>query len=188
MFEFAKKMLVLKQLNIEKGKIELLGQRVVIIPIKLITLLIDLYSNNKELEKKIYAIMRESVRDYSLVAKEKFKFKPENLLSMLMDLTRLNGYGDITLEKISYSEKKVLFKVEGLPSLYLKGSKNYGNFMADSYWAGILAGGISVIFDDNSVECIEIKCVLTNSPACLFMVAQKKFLEENYKDFYSQKF
>lgn len=188
MFEFAKKMLVLKQLSIEKGKIELLGQRVIIIPIRLIILLIDLYSVDKNLEKKIYFIMRDSVRDYCLVAKDKFKFKPESLLSMLLDLTRLNGYGDINLEKISYSDKRVVFKVDGLPSSFLKGTKDYSKFMGDAYWAGILAGGMSVIFDDNTVDCLELKCVLGNAPSCIFIVAQKTFLKENYKELYFEKF
>ena len=49
MFEFAQKMLLLKQFSIEKGKIELLGQRVIIVPIKFISLIIDIYYEDKKL-------------------------------------------------------------------------------------------------------------------------------------------
>lgn len=186
MFEFAQKMLLLKQFSIEKGKIELLGQRVIIVPIKLISLLIDLYYADKKLEKDIYMVMRESVKDYSLKAKNTFKFKPETLLSMLMDLTRLNGYGDIYLDKISYLEKKALFKVEGLPSNLL--NNKYKNFMGDSYWAGITAGALTIIFDDPEIECLEIKCVLNGDKFCSFVAGTKHFLKENYGQYYTQKF
>ena len=186
MFEFAQKMLLLKQLNIEKGKIELLGQRVIIVPIKLISLLIDLYYKDKKLERDIYAVMRESVKEYSIKAKNTFKFKPETLLSMLMDLTRLNGYGDIYLEKISYPEKKALFKIDGLPSNLL--STKYNHFMGDTYWAGITAGALTIIFDDLEIECLEIKCVLNGDKFCTFIAGTKNFLKENYGQYYNQKF
>ena len=185
MFTFAKKLMFARLLNFEKGNLTLLDQKVLIVPFSLMALLMQIYLKNKALERAVYNVMKDSVYNFCMVGDKRFHFKPKKLLEVLLQLTEMNGYGEIKVGKLDFEKKRVVFITKGLPSKTLEKKKNT---YADTFWCGMLAGGMSYIFKDETIETLEIACVISGAPTCKFVAARKDFLSEKYTDLYRKKF
>ncbi len=163
---------------------ELLDQQVLIVPRDLFTELIQLYHDNPVLEQTIYQVMRQSVHDFCVSINEENDHEPAEMLHILLHLTRLNGYGNIEINDYNAAERTAVFYVRKLPS------ENVGDdytFKADTYWAGMLAGGMSYVFGEQ-VDALETQCVLEGHNSCRFLVGPRELLSGRYPDLYENKF
>lgn len=181
---FAKKLMLARELKMGEGRLEILHQRVIIMPIQFFTALIESSLNNKEFEKDIYKQLKLSVKAFCKKVDKKFRLRGKKLEETLVNLTELNGYGHIKIIKDDPKNKIAVLHLTDLPSIYLKG-KLRG--MGDVYWAGILAGGISYVYNAD-VDCIETKCILNGEPFCEFVAAEKRILREKFGVKYGKRY
>lgn len=167
----------------EKGP-ELMGEQVVVVPRGLFADIVELYSDNAELERATYEVMKKSVYKFCESLDTGRDTPPAQMLGMLMRLTSLNGYGDIEINMYDEDARKAAFFVKHLPSETLSET---ADFKGDTYWAGMLAGGMSYVFDEN-MDCLETRCILEGETSCRFHIARPEVLAEEYPELYREKF
>lgn len=163
---------------------ELLDQEVLIVPKDLFTKLIELYADDPVLETAIYRVMRESVYDFCAEVDEAKELTPAELMEILLNLTKMNGYGHIEINDYDKEKQMAVFYVRNLPSEEL--SEDYA-FKGDTYWSGMLAGGMSYVFQEE-IHALETQCVLEEKHSCRFVTAPKDTLKQEYPDLYREKF
>lgn len=184
MLPFVTKLLLSKQLKFEKGKMSIFDQRVLIFPVELLVLITEECIRDPEFEKQIYNAMKDSVQQFCSDLNKRHSIKRREMADILINLSEMNGYGQLQLVKIDYDEKYAIFHMRGLPSELLKNkSVNLrGKDVVDKYWAGMIAGGASFIFDDKKIQAIETRCVVTGKESCEFVAGPPAFLKNYSKN------
>jgi len=181
---FAKKLMFARELKMGEGRIEILHQRVIIIPSQYFNAIIETSLNDKSFESKVYEHLKSAVYTFCKELDKKFKLRGKKLEETLVNLTEMNGYGKLKIIKDDPQNKVAILHISDLPSIQVKGKvKGFG----DMYWAGILAGGISYVYGTD-VDCIETKCILKNSPFCEFVAAKKENLIEKFGAKYGNRY
>lgn len=182
--EFAKHLHLLGKTRITDTGPEMLGQQVMIVPRDLFTQLIDLYRDDPELERAMYETMKETIREFCANVDSDQEMDPAELLNTLLKLTKLNGFGHIEINDYDNEHREAVFYVRHLPSDDLQEGEP---FKGDTYWAGMLAGGMSYVFQEE-VDCLETQCILEGENSCQFVVAPRDTLRARYPDLYEEKF
>lgn len=167
----------------EKGP-KLLDQQVVVVPRDLFRELIELYANDPVMEYTIYHVMKRSVYRFCANIDEEQDLDPAEMLQVLLQLTKLNGYGHIEINDYDRESRTAAFYVRDLPSEDV--APGY-TFKGDTYWAGMLAGGMSYVFNEE-VDGLETQCILEDHNSCRFLVAPRETLESKHPELYEQKF
>lgn len=181
MLPFVSKLLLSRQLSFERGELSIFGQRIIIVPIELIEMLIIESAKDPDFEKAIYNAMKESVRTFCEELNKKNNIQQKEMLDVLGKLTEMNGYGEYRLIKVDYDKKFAVVHMRGLPSQALRGDKRVkGKKSADSYWAGMLAGGGCFVFGED-VDAVETRCVISGKDSCEFVLGTKKSIKEHTK-------
>src|SRR3989304_8853842 len=121
MLPFVAKLLVGRQLNFEKGKLSIFDQRVLIIPAGLMLIIIKTYLKDKKMEKSFYEAAKEGTITFCKGIARKSDIKSKGMLDILVNLTEMNGYGQIIPVKVDYENKVATFHLRGLPSEALRG-------------------------------------------------------------------
>ena len=181
MLPFVSKLLFSKQIAFEKGKMTIFDQRVLIFPAEFLALMTEKCTKDKKFEKEIYNAMKTSVFQFCKSLNERRNVPRKEMSNILINLSEMNGYGELQLIKLDYEKKLAIFHMRGLPSELLKG-KVKGKKTVDNYWAGMIAGGASFIFNDKSVEAVETRCVITGKESCEFVAGTPKFLKTYLKN------
>jgi predicted hydrocarbon binding protein len=182
MLPFVTKLLMAQQLKFEKGTMQIFEQRVLIFPLDMVNIIIEKSLKDRAFANSIYDAARESVGGFCKKVSKRLNIKkPKDMLDILMNLTEMNGYGQIQPIKVDYDNKFAVFHLRGLPSQTLFG-KVRGAKTADVYWAGLVAGGMSYVFKDD-IHCAETMCAITGKESCEIVAAKKpdliKYLKEN---------
>lgn len=163
---------------------EILDQEVLVVPKDLFTQLIELYADDPLLEQAVYRVMRDAVYQFCDDIDTAQDLEPAELMQVLLHLTRLNGYGHIEINEYDREKHMAAFYVWDLPSEDV--GEEY-TFKGDTYWAGMLAGGMTYVFD-RYVAALETQCILEDGNSCRFVVAPPETLKEEYPDLYRDKF
>jgi predicted hydrocarbon binding protein len=172
------KLLLSGQLNFERGKMSIFGERILIVPIGVIHEIILQSANDKKFEKSIYEAMKKSVYDFCAEMYKKSFMQPKEMLQMLGTLAEMNGYGQFNLVNLDFDNKRAVVNMHGLPSKDLIGHKKMkGKKVADIWWAGMMAGGGSYIFGED-IECIETICAISGKEWCEFVMGRKKDIQK----------
>ena len=142
MLPFVAKLLMGGQLSFEKGNLSIFGERVLIIPLDLILILVKESLKDKKLAKYVYESSKQSVINFCTNIQKKLKLSQKETLDILINLTEMNGYGEITPVKVDYESKRAIYHLKGLPSKAFFGKMKVGqNMTIDVYWCGLVAGG-----------------------------------------------
>jgi hypothetical protein len=182
MLPFVAKLLMGGQLSFEKGNLSIFGERVLIIPLELILILVRESLEDKKLAKYIYESSKQSVISFCNDIQKKLKVSQKETLDILINLTEMNGYGEITPIKVGYKEKVAIYHLKGLPSKAFFGKiKVKENTTVDVYWCGLVAGGMSFVFNDD-IDCLETRCIISGKDTCEVIAAKKPYLKKNYPD------
>jgi len=171
---FAKKLALARELKIGAGRLEILRQRVIIVPVQLFESMIVRSQNDPEYARGLYLDLKKAVSEFALSLDRKYKVRGSKLADVLVKLTEMNGYGKAEVIKDDRKNRIAIFRVNDLPSVNLKG-KVKGH--ADIYWSGVLAGGVSAVYGED-MDCVETKCQLNGSGFCEFLVAKKSLLKK----------
>jgi predicted hydrocarbon binding protein len=184
MLPFVTKLLFSKQLSFEAGKFTIFGHRVMIFPVDLLLVLNKRCDKDKELRKMLYTAMKEAVYGFAMDIDKSQNISKGDMAGFLTNLTEMNGYGKIKIPKLDFDRKVAIFQMFGLPSERQVGKIKHNPI--DYYWAGMLAGGASFVFKDKSIECVEIKCVVSGkSPYCEFVAGKKEYVRKFRKSLFS---
>ena len=180
MLPFVAKLLMGGQLNFGKGNLLIFGERVLIIPLDLILILIEKSLKDKKLAQQIYESSKNSVLAFCQSIQKRLNINQKETLDILINLTEMNGYGEIIPIKIDYQNKTAVFHLKGLPSRAFFGKMKVSDYTTvDVYWCGLVAGGISFVFSDD-IDCIETRCVVSGKESCEVVAAKKEFLKKNF--------
>jgi len=180
MLPFVAKLLMSGQLNFEKGNLSIFGERVLIIPLELILILVRESLKDKKLAKYVYESSKQSVIGFCTDIQKRLKVTQKETLDILINLTEMNGYGEITPIKVDYKNKVAIYHLKDLPSKAFFGKMKVNkSTTVDVYWCGLVAGGMSFVFSED-IDCIETRCIITGKVSCEIVAARKEFLKKNY--------
>lgn len=178
MIPFATKLLMSGQLKFDQGQITIFDQRVLIFPMSMVEIMMEKAIKDEEFARSIYDAAKRSVIEFSeKVCKRLNITKEKEFLDILFKLTEMNGYGQIVPTKIDYESKTGVLQLKGLPSKSLFG-KFGGVKTADIYWCGLVAGGLSHVFEAD-VDAIETRCVIDGKDSCEIVAGKPEFLQKH---------
>lgn len=179
-----KKLYHLNKLDLTRHGPKILNQEVKIVPGDLFTWLIAVYADNPSLEREMYEMMKRSVYDFCIDMGADQGLDSAEMLNLLMQLSQVFGYGTVNIKEYDADNKRASFYVWNLPSNDLQKDLS---FKGDTYWAGMLAGGMSYVFGE-PVEALETQCILEGEDSCDFVIAPEETLKTEFPELYSDKF
>jgi predicted hydrocarbon binding protein len=171
MFDIVKKLLLARQFEMEKGKIIVLGQPVVITPAWVFVYLLKTSKDKAKMGRLIYLATKfADLRGFSKAITEKYGFKRHELIKWMKDIAELAGWGQINIRKIDTKEKIVIGYVlnSPLPALY-----GPSKFPVDHVFRGLTAGALEIVFQEQT-ECIETQCIAMGNNCCEFIIKPRK--------------
>jgi len=181
-----KKLLFVRQFDIDKGKITLLGDREVMLNASALLELQEIDQTKLyEIAKKAsfknlvsfvkHAKVYEKMRDVfiSNIARlgRKIGQTDEGTITVLQEIFNVYGLGEMTIEKIDNPDKMALIIVREstIAEEWMKRKHEKAESPVCAITAGIIAGIFTYIFG-KEIDCVEIKCMARGSPYCLFKV------------------
>ena len=170
MYDIVKKLLFARQLKLEKGEVILLGHPITMVP--LLT-----FTEIRKILKKIdatnilYEACKKSGIDYLQSIKKNFKMKTKkDLIEWGVNTISLAGWGNT--EVYNFDEKKKSTIIRLYNSTF---AKAYGRAKepVDDVFRGYVAATGVMVFNDNSMEAVEVNCMSMGSKICEFLVKRK---------------
>lgn len=173
MFDFFKKLMLARQLKIEKGVFKILEQRTVITPAWTFSYILKEAKNYWETANLIYVGCKTSTwKGFSEGFRKKFKVKHTDLPGWLKNINELAGNGVTEIIKVDYKNYKDIIKVTDSPFVETYGKSDNP---IDHALRGYFAGGASAAFRVD-VDCIETQCQSMGHKFCEFITMRKSDL------------
>lgn len=168
------KLLMARQIKFEEGEIDLMKQRVVIVPNDF---LIELsFESDKSIDgiKQLYQSAKRGVKEgFAKELNKSFGLKGAEFIKWLIDISGLSGWGNHDLIRIDPEKKIGILKTMNAPvAMKLKGRVNNPT---ESIWRGLLAGGASAVFNED-IDFVETKCFALGDPYCEFVFKPRNIL------------
>ncbi len=181
-----KKLLFVRQFDIDQGKINLLGDREIMLHASAILALqeIDetkLYQAAKESSIKNMSGAVEHAKAYGHVREvfvaeiaelgKKIGQTDQGTIKTLQDIFNVYGLGEMVIQQLENTTKQavVVIKDSAMADEYIKKRKAKSKDPVCAVVAGVIAGMFSFIFG-KEVECLEQKCKAQGNGYCLFKV------------------
>jgi len=181
MFELVKKLLYFGMIKIDRGSYRIFGERAVLFWADEFAAVSRRTIEDETFRKEIYKTMRDGFRASVEKLDSKMKLDRDGLIKLMGDFAEMNGYGEMVGIGGEFDNHHMYYRIKGLPTTVLKGKvKGY----ADVYITGMGAGAGEYIFNDPTIECVEVKCELMGDPYCEFIMAPKERLKKEYPEFY----
>lgn len=187
MFDVFKKLLLARQMSIEKGKIEMLGQRMIIAPVYTFSYIIKNAVNQDEMGRLIYDACKHANNDprgFTHDVSRKYKLRGEKLIRWMADIATTSGWGVINVVKVDEREKTAVVNIEDSPVAKFIGKSKHP---VDHPIRGYMAGAAEVIFNDLKAnkgewvkyDYIETHCRATGNPFCSFKLMETESLKNS---------
>lgn len=176
MFEFAKKLMFAKQLNIEKGALTILNHRFMIVPAKTFATLVKY--DIPDVNKSLYTAAKESGKLYADALTKKFGAKGQKLEGLMIDTFNLSGWGLLEILKNNFQKKVAVFHINN-SSVAMEYGKSKKPICHTN--RGFLAGGACMVHGSD-VECLETKCSAAGNSFCEYVTGPINYLKDKYPD------
>lgn len=181
-----KKLLFVRQFDIDEGKIKLLGDREIMLHASALlelqeideTKLYDIakQSSLKQLSgavehAKVYSKMKDVFIEEIASLGKKIGETDQGVIKTLQEIFEVYGLGQMTIEDIDNSGKKASIIIRDSTIADEWGEKHGGKSKAAicTITAGVLAGIFSYIFG-KTVDCVETKCKAEGNSYCMFNI------------------
>lgn len=179
------KLLFVNQFSIANGKVEILGNRYVMLDASNLLILQEIdkskmYSSMKSSTKNglkslvEHAEVYKGLKDQSLKniveLSKKIGKSDEGTLKTLQSILDTYGLGQIEINDLNNEKKTAMISVKNSTIALEHKKKDKSKKMVCTLTAGILAGAFSFIFG-KSVDCVEKKCLAKGDDNCFFEVA-----------------
>lgn len=182
-----KKLMFVRQFDIDKGNINLLGQRQVMLDASVLlelqsideSKLYDLakksaFGNLKGIiqHAKVYGKVKDIFVEEVAILGKKIGETDEGTMKTLQEIFDLYGLGEMVIEKIDNDAKQALVTIRNsvIAEEWRKVNKHSSKEKVCTLTSGVIAGVFSFIFD-KKVDCAEIKCKAQGESSCMFKVA-----------------
>ncbi len=172
MFDFAKKLLFARELKMERGNMQILGQNVAVFPVHLFNYFIE---NNSQIIPLIYNGGKESATLFAKELMRRYNFKSGQIKDWLKNIIEFAGWGEAEFIKYDQKHHIAVLRVRN-SSLALHSKRKEP---VDHLIRGFFAGGGKVSMNAE-LDCIETRCIAKNDNICEFIVAEKSFLMKKY--------
>lgn len=173
MFEFVRKVLFTGQLKMEKGKLQIFGEDIMIIPLWMFSYLSFAYP------KEVYRYTTKGGYEFSKSIMEKFNIGPFELKDYLSEIFHFGGWGLIQYFDFNPKEKHAILRVKSRVAIKTL-EKGRQKEPIDHVIRGFFAAASKIIFKDKSIECIEKQCIVQGKPVCEFVSAPLILLKKKY--------
>lgn len=176
--------MVARQISFLEGKIELMGQRVVIAPSEFFANYMIEMGDNPELVYGIYAAAKQIMKErFGVNLGKTYGFSFKDYATWFVDIAKLSGWGDVKWESRDETNHKGTISIGDSPiSGYLNGKVKYP---CDHIIRGLMAGGACSAFVDE-VDIIETECSALGATRCKFIIDKKDALKSNFPDLAKQ--
>lgn len=176
--------MVARQISFLEGKIELMGQRVVIAPSEFFANYIVGMNENSELIYGIYNAAKQIMRErFGVNLGKNYGFSFKDYATWFVDIAKLSGWGDVRWENRDEANHKGIISIGDSPIAgYLKGKVKYP---CDHIIRGLMAGGACSAFVDE-VDIIETECSALGTSRCKFIIDKYDVLKNNFPDLAKQ--
>lgn len=185
----------INQFGISEGKIEVLGNRFVMLYASDLLYLQEIDeskmyafikgSSKKDLSElvnhaKVYkGLKNESVKNIASLS-QKIGKSDEGVVRTLQELFELYGLGKMRITNLDNKNKKASIEILDSAIAFAKLKSGKSKKPVCTVTAGILAGIFSFIFKAD-VDCIEKKCRASGNSTCSFVVERKEIFKKSKK-------
>jgi predicted hydrocarbon binding protein len=183
---FLQKLLFVNQFGIDKGEINMLGDKLIMLHASAILELQDideskLYDIAKKSSLKNLVAFVEHAKVYgkikNVVIKELIELGQKigqtdaGTIKTLEDLFNINGLGKMNIKSLDNANKEVIISVldSTIALEWLEKNKKESKNAVCTLTAGVLAGMFSYIFGED-VDCVEVSCKAKGDNTCEFKV------------------
>ncbi len=183
---FLQKLLFVNQFGIDKGKISLLGDKLIMLHASAILELQDidetkLYEIAKKSSlnnlvnfvehAKVYGKIKNVIIKELIELGQKIGQTDEGTIKTLENLFNINGLGKMNINNLDNEKKEALITIidSTIALEWLEKNKKESKNAACTLTAGVLAGMFSYIFGED-VDCVEISCKAKGDNICEFKI------------------
>ena len=164
------KLIIGRQLEFDTGKISLVGQPMIMLPVITISRMQHYIEKQSKYRKAGELVLYHAAKDAGFHYMSEYKkhfgvINPGKLLDWAINSVHLAGWGLFTPSKFDVKKSEAMFKVEKSPFALAAGK---GKHPVDFIISGYIAGGLSVMFG-KEINCKEVKCISTGYPYCEFI-------------------
>ena len=185
MFEFTKKLLFARQLKLEKGSIDMLGQKMVIAPVFTFSSMIRNAGNKPEIARLIYNACKTTNKDvqgFTYRVSKLYKAEDAELVKLMASIATMAGWGEINVFKVDAKKKTAVVHIHNSPVAQMIGP---AKDPVDHPIRGYMAGAAEVIFNGlerkkwELFDYIETQCISNGSEFCEFVLDRRSNFEKS---------
>lgn len=178
---FFSKLLVSEQIKFEGGVFSLFGQRVILLPVEVLSELVKLSLDNPKMASVIYNFSKKAVHDGFATAMEKKGMKGRKLVELLLEIAGTSGWGKFEL--LNYNSETGDVKMNLYNSAVA--SNLHAKKPVDHIIRGGMAGVATKAFNMN-VDFVEMSCLAMGKASCQFIAKSQeewvKVKDKNVKE------
>lgn len=178
MFDLFKKLLMARQLEMERGIIKVMNNRMTLLPAPFMAYLLKTSKYPIKIGKECYYSAKLTTYNHLTYLLEKqYGLKQHNLEQWMRDVAELMGWGEFTIINVNWDKKEALITIKDSPVAKEMGRIGYA---VDHVARGASAGAISIIFRTN-IDIIESKCISKGDIICEFDIRPNEKFSFNDK-------
>lgn len=177
-------LMLAKQLNFTDGKIELMGQGVLIAPSDFLAAYTESIGDSHELVIELYGCAKRSVHEgFGPNVGKSYGFSVMDYTNWFVNILNMSGWGRVRWEENDWENKKGVIVIEHSPiAKYLKGKVSSP---CDHIVRGFMAGGGASAFNSD-IDTIEVECEAAGAERCKFIVDSKENLKAKFPELVEQ--
>jgi len=178
------RLLFVNQFNVIDGKIEVLGNRYIMLDASDILVLQDIdktktYSTAKDMSKNnlknlvehasVYKGMKDQSMKNIAELSKKIGKTDDGVIKTLQSLFEIYGLGKLEIMNLDNDKKQVILRIKGSSLGLAQLDKQKSKTTVCTLTSGVLAGIFSYIFKKD-VDCVENKCIAKGDEVCEFLI------------------
>lgn len=169
MFEIVQKLLAVKQIRFEKGRITIFDQLSSLMPSQsFVTMLRELEKYKKE--NIIYLGGKDAGEKWFNGMKKNNSLKVDDVAKWGANIVTLAGWGEAILKEIKRDNAYMMYNLKNSVVAELYGRTDHA---VDHMFRGLLAGAAKSTFKKD-VDCVETKCVAKGDQICEFIIQPRE--------------
>lgn len=176
------KLLMMRQLRFEEGRISLLGQRVFLGPRDTLIGLTNFLLKHPDTVPEVYEHIRLSFdKGWADTVKQTYGLKSKDYFRWLIDISNIAGWGKSELIKFRDETFSGIFRTSS--GLIAETFKGKANSPVCHIWRGLTAGGLTSVFD-RDIDWAEDKCLAQGDPYCEFIFEPRELMKKEKNELF----
>jgi len=174
------KLMLSRQLKFTEGEIDMLGQRVTIVPADLFTIFIIGINDKPDRVGEVYYAAKQAMKDnFATNIGKSYGFSQKDFSNWFIELAMMSGWGIVRFLENNADKHTAVITIENSPiAVRLKGKVKSP---CDHIVRGLMAGG-SVSAYNTEVDMVEIECQALGAEKCKFVVDSVENLNKKFPD------